>query len=87
MTPPTVSQARMLFSLRRNGTLMGDPRVLVTNVDAAPALTDAFARSLVSAVKACAPFPMDYKLAGAVAGRLLTFRMSFKPNGKAGVDI
>ncbi len=79
-SPPAIDggdtgvMATVRFSLRRDGTLFGQPRVTWetrrTNADLRQRFTD----SIVAAVRTCTPMRLSPKLGAAIAGRPLSIR-------------
>ena len=67
------AQITVRLGFRRDGTIMGAPRVTYAK---APSLQSqqAFAERVLAALHGCAPLPFSPAFGGAVAGRPFTFR-------------
>jgi hypothetical protein len=78
--PPTLdtqsggASASVRFSLRRDGTLFGQPRVTWEMRRAPPGLRERFTDSLMRAVRDCTPMRLSPGLGGSIAGRPITIR-------------
>ena len=79
-TPPAVNgtdtgvMATVRFSLRRDGSLFGQPRVTWETKRTDPDLRRRFTESVVASVRACTPMRLSPKLGAAIAGRPLSIR-------------
>ncbi len=75
MSGPTEgAMATVRFSLRRNGTLFGQPRVTWETRGTRPELQDAFTASIVNAVRNCTPMRLSPRFGASIAGRPFTIR-------------
>lgn len=72
--PDTGVMATVRFSLRRDGTLFGQPRVTWETKRTEPGLRQRFTDSVVAAVHGCTPMRLSPGLGAAIAGRPLTIR-------------
>ncbi|WP_186417539.1 hypothetical protein [Bosea sp. CS1GBMeth4] len=68
------ASATVRFSLRRDGTLFGQPRVTWEMRRAPPGLRERFTDSLMRAVRDCTPMRLSPGLGGSIAGRPITIR-------------
>ncbi|PZO00515.1 MAG: hypothetical protein DCF30_09495 [Hyphomicrobiales bacterium] len=79
-TPPAIDgadtgvMATVRFSLRRDGSLFGQPRVAWETKRSDPDLRRRFTDSLVASVRACTPMRLSPTLGAAIAGRPLSIR-------------
>ena len=70
------------FSLRRDGSMIGDPRVTYATADIAPKARELLTRSVEDAMSACTPLRMSPGLGGAIAGRVIAVRFIYRgPKG------
>ena len=72
--PTAAAAATVRFSLRRDGTLFGQPRVTWEMRRASPGLRERFSNSLIAAVRDCTPMRLSPGLGGSIAGRPITIR-------------
>jgi hypothetical protein len=70
----TGASASVRFSLRRDGSLFGQPRVTWEMKRAPAALREAFTQSVISAVRDCTPMRLSPGLGGSIAGRPIIIR-------------
>lgn len=68
------AKASVRFSLRRDGTLFGQPRVTWEMRRAPAGLRERFGNSLLLAVRDCTPMRLSPGLGGSIAGRPITIR-------------
>jgi hypothetical protein len=68
------ASASVRFSLRRDGTLFGQPRVTWEMRRAPSGLRERFTDSLMRAVRDCTPMRLSPGLGGSIAGRPITIR-------------
>jgi len=71
MQAPEGAQLTMVFSLRRNGTLIGQPRISDAKLPKDPAERQRFLGSASAALAKCLPANITNALGGAIAGRPL----------------
>jgi hypothetical protein len=79
-------QVTARFSLRRDGSLIGVPRITFVSTQANPQTRDLYGQSLIQALQKCAPFVMTPALGGAMAGRMHAYRVIFvgtRPKGQS----
>lgn len=75
--PPAGSEgmaATVRFSFRRDGTLMGVPRITHTQQSGDSWTSRAFMESIAAAFIDCTPLPFSPSMGQAVAGRIFTMR-------------
>jgi hypothetical protein len=78
--PPPLEQARagmqitVLVSFKRNGEILGKPRITYETPGASDEERLAYRVAMAQALSRCAPLPFTDALGGALAGRLLTIR-------------
>jgi hypothetical protein len=72
--PDTGAMATVRFSLRRDGSLFGQPRVTWETKRSDPDLRRRFTDSVVAAIRACTPMRLSQPLGAAIAGRPLSIR-------------
>jgi hypothetical protein len=78
--PPPLEQARagteitVRFSLTREGTLVGEPRVTYSTRTLPAEMRAAYQRSAFDALRRCTPLRLSRGLGGAVAGRPISGR-------------
>ena len=76
-------EATARFALRRDGNLVGAPRVVFATAGVALRARELLTRSVVEAIAACTPVRMSARLGGAIAGRPLAIRFIHKgPSGR-----
>ena len=78
-TPPPGSAGMAItltFSLRRNGTMIGEPRVTWSKLAGDQARQRAFVASVLKALAAALPLPLSDGMGGAIAGRPLALRFT-----------
>jgi hypothetical protein len=68
------AKASVRFSLRRDGTLFGQPRVTWEMRRAPPGLRERFTDSLMRTVRDCTPMRLSPRLGGSIAGRPIIIR-------------
>lgn len=79
-TPPPMdgpnagAMATVRFSLRRDGSIFGQPRVAWGAGRADPDLQRRFTASVIDAVRDCAPLRLSKRFGAAIAGRPFTIR-------------
>jgi len=72
--PTDGAMATVRFSLRRNGTLFGQPRVTWETRRSNPDLQAAFTTSILNAVRSCTPMRLSPRFGASIAGRPFTIR-------------
>jgi hypothetical protein len=79
--PPSIEQSRpgmqitVMMSFRRNGELLGQPRITFQSADASDDERLAYRIAVADMLKRCAPLPFTEALGNAVAGRPFTMRL------------
>jgi hypothetical protein len=69
------SEITVLFTLKRNGSLLGKPRITYSRLIGDVVDQQAFVAASLSAIAGCFPLPMTDGLGGAIAGRPIRFRL------------
>jgi hypothetical protein len=72
--PDSGAMATVRFSLRRDGTLFGQPRVTWETKNTEPALRQRFTDSVTASVRDCTPMRLSPQLGASIAGRPLSIR-------------
>ncbi|WP_439492580.1 hypothetical protein [Bosea sp. (in: a-proteobacteria)] len=72
--PASGAMATVRFSLRRDGSLFGEPRVTWQTQQTETDLRRRFTDSVVAAVRSCTPMRLSPQLGAAIAGRPLSIR-------------
>jgi hypothetical protein len=67
-------QLTIAFSLKRDGSLFGKPKIAYSRLPSDPGARNAFLDDVASRFNACLPTPITDGLGGAIAGRRLTIR-------------
>jgi hypothetical protein len=76
-------EATARFALRRDGKLIGEPRVVFATAGVALRARELLTRSVVEAIAACTPLSMSAGLGGAIAGRPIAIRFIYRgPRGR-----
>jgi hypothetical protein len=71
------------FSLRRDGSLLGDPMVTFSTADVAIQARQLLTQSAVEAIRTCTPLKISLGLGQAIAGRPFAIRFIYKgPQGR-----
>jgi hypothetical protein len=79
--PPSIEQSRpgmqitVLMSFKRNGELLGQPRITFESAGASDDERSAYRVAVADMLKRCAPLPFTEGLGNAVAGRPFTMRL------------
>jgi hypothetical protein len=68
-------QITVMMSFKRNGELLGQPRITFESADASDDERLAYRISVADMLKRCAPLPFTEGLGNAVAGRPFTMRL------------
>ena len=72
---PPGAQITIRFSLKRDGSLLGRPKVTFSVLPRDDARRRAFVAAVAGAFAGCVPVPITGGLGGAIAGRPMTFRV------------
>lgn len=64
------------LSFKRNGEVLGKPRITYYKAGAQPEQREAFTRSVQDAFERCTPLPFTESFGRAIAGRIFAFRFS-----------
>jgi len=72
------AEATVVFSLKRDGSLNGKPRLSYTKFPADEAERAADARAIAQALDACLPIAITDGLGGAIAGRPIALRLGWR---------
>lgn len=72
--PTDGAMATVRFSLRRDGTIFGQPRVTWETRRSNPDLQAAFTASILAAVRNCTPMRLSPRFGASIAGRPFTIR-------------
>jgi hypothetical protein len=67
-------QITVRFSLNRNGTIIGQPRLTYTTKGVSAEQKDAYYRMIIDGLSRCTPFRFSKGMGGAIAGRPLVIR-------------
>lgn len=73
------SELTVVFSLRRNGSLLGRPRISFAKLRGSAAEQRTFVEGVASAFDKCLPGSITDGLGGAIAGRPLSMRFVVRP--------
>ncbi len=80
------SEITLRFSLRRDGSLIGQPRITYSKLEGHPTDQRAFVAAALGALAQCLPVPLSEGLGGTIAGRPLTIRFGARPGLNAQAD-
>jgi hypothetical protein len=78
--PPPASQARngmqmsVRLSFKRNGEIIGTPRITYMTPGTPPEVRDAYYNAIMAALDRCTPLPFTNAMGGAIAGRPIAIR-------------
>lgn len=72
--PNAGAMATVRFSVRRDGSLLGQPRVTWNTRRSDPDMQERFTQSVVSAVRSCTPLRLSPRFGASIAGRPFTIR-------------
>jgi hypothetical protein len=72
--PTAGVMATVRFSLRRDGSLFGQPRLTWNTRRGDPALQERFSRSVIDAVRSCTPMRLSASFGASIAGRPFSIR-------------
>jgi hypothetical protein len=75
----TGAEITVRFSLRRDGQLIGPPRIAYSRLPLVPAEQKPFVAAALAALATCFPAELTPGLGGAIAGRMLTVRIRVDP--------
>ena len=78
-------EVTLRMSLRRDGYLVGPPRITYLRTIQSEEERDHFVQSLLLALKACLPMPITPSLGGAIAGNPLAIRFLFEPKERTNI--
>ena len=82
------SEATVVFSIKRDGSLLGKPRLSYLRLPKDEAVREDDAQEIARAFAACLPIAITDALGGAIAGRPLTVRVhGRKPDREAAGDL
>jgi hypothetical protein len=73
------SEITVVFSLKRDGSLLGRPRISHTKLLGDSSAQTDFVRNVLAAFDKCLPLSLSPGLGGAVAGRPMSFRVISQP--------
>ncbi|MFK5600182.1 hypothetical protein ACFZ8E_24765 [Methylobacterium sp. HMF5984] len=73
------SEVTLLFSIKRDGSLQGKPRITHSKLVGDEQAQKAFLSEVLASVARCFPLPITDGLGGAVAGRPLRIRVMNRP--------
>lgn len=74
--PPGGGDITLSLAFRRDGTVIGTPRVTFARPRAGAADTTALKSTIAAALRACTPIPIAWPLRAFVAGQVLRIRFS-----------
>ena len=86
LAPPAAdagSQITVLFSVRRDGSLLGKPRITHSDLLGGPEMQRAFLAETIQALTKCLPLRVTDELGAAIAGRLFSIRIGKGPRETA----
>ena len=72
------SEVTVVFSLKRDGSLNGKPKISYTKLPADEGLRKGDTAAIAHALDACLPIPITDELGGAIAGRPIALRIGGK---------
>jgi hypothetical protein len=64
------------FALKRNGEVLGKPRITYSKLNGDPEVGRVFVASVLSALAQCTPLKLSDSFGGAVAGRIFSIRFA-----------
>lgn len=70
--------ATFRLSFRRDGSIIGDLRVVYSFPQRGDLRQEEFLRAALEGFRGCAPLPFSRRLGEAIAGRIFTFRYTFQ---------
>jgi hypothetical protein len=80
---PEGSELTVIFSFKRNGEVLGKPRISYSKLVGDEADQKAFVASVLQAISKCTPLHLSDGLGGAVAGRPFAMRFINKQPARA----
>ena len=75
------SQMTIAFAMRRDGSVMGKPRITYSHLEGDAPAKQRFVASVERAVGSCLPIGVTPALGGAIAGRIFTITLGGKADG------
>jgi hypothetical protein len=69
------SELTIVFALKRDGSLLGKPRITYSHLVGDPDAQKRFVEEAIAAVAQCFPMSITYELGSAIAGRLFAIRI------------
>jgi hypothetical protein len=78
---PEGSAVTLRFSFRRDGSLIGAPRVTYVGVAGSEKLQRAFADSAVRAIEACSPLELSPRFAATIGGKVYVMQFAVRKSG------
>jgi hypothetical protein len=76
---PVGSQLTIVFALKRDGSLLGKPRISQARLTGTPSDQRNFVAGAIAAFGRCLPARITDGLGGAIAGRILSVRLVVHP--------
>jgi hypothetical protein len=73
------SELTILFSLKRDGSLLGQPRITHSHLQGDPEAQRAFVADAIGALAKCLPLRITDDLGAAIAGRPFSIRIGRRP--------
>lgn len=73
------SELTIVFSLKRDGSLLGTPRITHSHLVGSADAQKAFVADAIGALAKCLPVNVTDNLGGAIAGRLFAIRIGRRP--------
>jgi hypothetical protein len=73
------SELTIVFSLKRDGSLLGTPRITHSRLMGEAAAQRDFVAAAIGALEKCLPVKITDQLGGAIAGRLFAIRIGRRP--------
>ena len=72
---PASSSFTVLFTLKRDGSLLGKPRITYSDLTGDPGDQKRFVEDALGAINRCLPFEITDGLGGAIAGRPIALKI------------
>lgn len=76
---PVGSAVTIVFALKRDGALLGRPRISQAHLVGEPGVQRSFVAGAIAALGRCLPVSVTDSLGGAIAGRLFSIRLIVRP--------